>query len=128
MDSVYRRCNYSTKRVPSGLLYKLPYCLGNTWHDWGCCSSATFSTSSPTDCETDPFDPRWSLENAIEAVLSTSVYKQDRKPETAPVQPSSTRYTIPVTDADVAKARVESVPKKTREDSSYCVKVYGKTE
>ncbi len=86
----------------------------------GCCSRATLSTSSPTDSETDPFDPMWSLENAVEALLSTS----GQKPETAPAQPSLRRYTIPVTDADVAKARVESVPKKTREDSSYCVKVW----
>ena len=55
----------------------------------------------------DLFDPGWSLDNAVEALLSG--HKQE---ETAPAQPTSRRYTIPVTDVDVAKARVESVPKK----------------
>ena len=98
------------------------FVLETLGHGWGCCSSATLSTSSRADSETDPIDPRRSLENAVEALLSTSGHKQDQKPETVPAQPSSRRYTIPVTDTDVAKARVESVPKKTREDSSYCVK------
>ena len=104
---------------------ELPFCLGNTWHGWGCCSSATLSTSSRADSKTDPIDPRRSLENAVEALLSTSGHKQDQKPETVPARAAKfKRYTIPVTDTDVAKARVESVPKKTREDSSYCVKVW----
>ncbi len=97
---------------------ELPSCLGNTWHDWGCCSSATHSSCTCADCETDLFDPGWSLDNAVEALLSNAVeallsgHKQE---ETAPAQPTSRRYTIPVTDVDVAKARVESVPKKPRE-------------
>jgi hypothetical protein len=34
------------------------------------------------------------------------------------------RYAIPVTDEEVAKARIESVPKKTREDSEYCIRLW----
>ena len=34
------------------------------------------------------------------------------------------RYAIPVTDEVIAKARIESVPKKTREDSEYCVRLW----
>ena len=34
------------------------------------------------------------------------------------------RYAIPVIDEEVAKARIESVPKKTREDCEYCVRLW----
>ena len=48
----------------------------------------------------------------------------DQKPNSALAQPASGRYAKPVTDDEVTKARYESVPKKTREDSAYCVRLW----
>ena len=40
-------------------------------------------------------------------------------------KPSTFRpFAAPVLDEDVVKARVESVPKKTREDTKYCVNLW----
>ena len=50
--------------------------------------------------------------------------EQDQKPNPALAQPASGRYAKPVTDDEVTKARYESVPKKTRDDSAYCVRLW----
>ena len=52
------------------------------------------------------------------------MFEQDQKPNPALAQPASGRYAKPVTDDEVTKARYESVPKKTRDDSAYCVRLW----
>lgn len=107
-----------------------PSCLGKVWHDWGCCSSASvlssstsMSTAPNNDCnQTDLVEPGWSLDMAIDELLG--MHNQDKKPNTAPAHPTSSRYAIPVTDEAVTRARIESVPRKTRDDSAYCVRLW----
>ena len=40
------------------------------------------------------------------------------------VQVPQNRYAPPTTDEAVTKARADSVPKKTRDDTAYCVKLW----
>ena len=61
-------------------------CLGKVWHDWGCCSTgSTTSTSASTtiasattEPETDLDDPGWGLENVVDELLR--MCEQDQKP------------------------------------------------
>ena len=108
-----------------------PSCLGKVWHDWGCCStgstistSATIASATTTEpsTETDLVDPGWGLENVVDELLR--MCEQDQKPNPALAQPASGRYAKPVTNDEVTKARYESVPKKTRDDSSYCMRLW----
>ena len=67
-------------------------------------------------------DPGWGLENVVDELLR--MCEQDQKPNSALAQPASGKYAKPVTDDEVTKARYKSVPKKTRDDSAYCVRLW----
>ena len=43
-------------------------------------------------------------------------------PAPPPTAPSDLSLHAPVSEEDIVKAQVESVPKETREDTEYCVK------
>ncbi len=122
-----------------------PYCIGTVWHEWGCCSTTRTATSlattllhsnststttrmtdSTSATETDlVHEPGRSLENTTTELLGMCKYEAATAPS-APAQPTS-RFAAPVSDTTVAKARIDSVPKKTREDSAYCVRLWQET-
>ncbi len=67
-------------------------------------------------------EPGRSLENKTTELLGTCKCEAATAPS-APAQPTS-RFAAPVSDTTVAKARIDSVPKKTREDSAYCMRFW----
>ena len=84
-----------------------PFCLGIPWHEWGCCST---------------------LDSLLESEVLTSTSDEDSTllPEEAPTHMCelSSRYAIPTTDEEIKRAHEESVPKATRTDTAYCVRLW----
>ena len=111
-----------------------PFCLGNSWHTWGSCSTVSSTATNASTVET--ITPvmnldcdnlfGWSSECEDPAFLSELNEELMRMSELVepPVQPLHMRYAIPKTDEEVTKARAESVPKKTRDDTAYCVRLW----
>ncbi|XP_064403277.1 zinc finger MYM-type protein 2-like [Halichondria panicea] len=82
------------------------HCLGKEWHGWGCCSTPELESPSL-------------LSSVTEELLRMSNIEEPMH-----VQVPQNRYAPPTTDEAVTKARAESVPKKTRDDTAYCVKLW----
>ena len=111
-----------------------PFCLGNSWHTWGSCSTVSSTATNASTVET--ITPvmnldcdnlfGWSSECEDPAFLSELNEELMRMSELVepPVQPLHMRYAIPKTDEEVTKARAESVPKKTRDDTACCVRLW----
>lgn len=84
-----------------------PFCLGTFWHEWGCCSVDS---------------------TVIDSLLSEALSEDKNStllPEEAPMRMSEhSRYALPKTDEEIKRAREESVPKTTRTDTAYCIRLW----
>lgn len=100
-----------------------PFCLGKQWHAWGCCSSLPASEATTNS---DSFELVDALGRSLEDEDVDPTFLSDllRMCEAVVPDTKAMRYAIPATDEEVAKARIESVPKKTREDTEYCVRLW----
>ena len=97
-------------------LCKNPFCFGETYHGFGTCS-----VTKPDN---------FHLQLPIPAVLSFN--KMDdmsgcgSKGQCAgAVSTATKRFAPPKSKEDIEKARIESIPKKTRQDTAYCVRLWG---
>ena len=100
------------------LLCDLPTCLGVPYHEFGACA--------PTRADyTELFDEMFDS-----LVASDDVFDQGQRTERKPtVSTNSTtkpqqRFAPVVSDSDLVKARQLAIPKCTREDTSYCIRVW----
>ena len=93
-----------------------PFCLGETWHEWGCCSDKVTDFKLPVpDLPTQQILDEvrgCGLENECAGAVSTAKLSLAK------------RFAPPKTEEEIEKARIESIPKKTREDTAYCVRLW----
>ena len=85
-----------------------PFCLGETWHDWGCCSD---KVTVPTQQILDDVRRRGLVNECAGALTSTA-------------KSVAKRFAPPKTEEEIEKARISSIPKRTREDTAYCVRLW----
>lgn len=90
-----------------------PFCLGKLWHEWGCCTLDSTVLDSLLGSE------------------SLTVQDEDSTllPKAAPVRmcelsKEQSRYAFPKTDEEIKRAREEGVPKTTRNDTAYCIRLW----
>ena len=100
-------------RNPSSAFCENPSCLGDKWHEWGCCqrvSSYVGELQESTLVHIDGDGCGYESERAgAPSHASTS---------------SERRFALLKTEAELAKARAQSIPQKTREDTAYCIRVW----
>ena len=105
-----------------------PFCLGKAWHAWGCCSTNTISEPPTKDSVQDNQPFGWSLDDEDPPAFMSELIRlsEDRVRMRKPEEPklAQSRYAIPRSDEEVNKARTESVPKTTKTDTTYCVKLW----
>ena len=103
-----------------------PFCLGKQWPTWGCRSSPPASEATTNSNSVDSLELVDAIGQSLEDEDGDSTFLSDLLRMCKAVEPDTkaVRYAIPVTDEEVIKARIESAPKKTREDSEYCVRLW----
>ena len=93
-----------------------PSCLGIPFHKWGACAPATETTYE------ELLDSIFATLPSIGAMDESTLelHHPDHEPASKPLQ----RFAPALTDSAVVKAREQAIPKRTREDTAYCIRVW----
>ena len=89
-----------------------PFCLGTLWHEWACCSLDSTVLDS---LDTEPLAMKDEDSTLLPEEAPTRMCEHSSKPS---------RYAFPKTDEEIKRAREESVPKTTRTDTAYCIRLW----
>ena len=106
-----------------------PFSLGDVWHEWGACSNFLSNTKTG---EVQPLTPpdQFAFDHFEEELLDgcgLGVYQPLEQPEQPPAtekRVANQRFAPPKTKEEIKRARLESIPKKTRQDTEYCVRLW----
>ena len=100
MDSEKDATTQLTSLTRPGFCEK-PYCLGDTWHNWGCCSNSIV-TSIHDRC----------VQNQCASSVSTAPPSSSSAPPSVCVGATSVRFAKPKTEEEIERARQTAVPKR----------------
>ena len=114
------------KRDPSQFCDN-PSCLGIPWHEWIDSSSKCQLDVGAVENSFDQerFEQQFSFLDDLS--LHPPVPHPDTKPQPNEPHPDTkppSRFATPKTREEIAKSRMESVPKRTRQDTEYCVRLW----
>ena len=103
-----------------------PACLGTYWHEW--LTHCPGSTEASTNLDLSAFDL---LEDFNEDDLYRAIFSEQDVTNLEVASTSGTgkpqqrlNFAPIVSDSDVVKARQESIPKRTREDTAWCYRLW----
>ena len=103
------------------------FCLGEVWHEWGCCSNK----KAADNCHlTLPIPPSSSSSSSLPAQQNTNVHGCGSENyctgalSAATTTTATKRFALPKTEEDLPKAWIESIPKKACKYTSYCVRLW----
>ncbi len=91
-----------------------PSCLGIPYHEWGACAPATKTTYE------ELLDSIFATLASVDAMDESTLELHHPEPAFKRLQ----RFAPALTDSDVVKAREQAIPKRTREDTAYCMRVW----
>ena len=106
-----------------------PFCLSDVYHEWGACSN--FLSNAEVQPLTLPVPPAFDhFEKELVDGCGLGVLERER--EKTEQQPSAEegegvanqRFAPPKSEEEIARARLESIPKKTRQDTEYCIRLW----
>ena len=116
-----------SQRTPSQDLYtvpesfrslcKYPFCFGETYHEFGACSVTkpdNFHLQLPIQLPVLSF-------NKMDDMSGCGLKGQCA----GTVSTATKHFAAPKSKEEIEKARIQSIPKKTREDTAYCVRIWG---
>ena len=90
-----------------------PFCVGDIWHEWGCCSSANeLAAAMDFDHVDDDLMDGCGFDGNVLV------------PANKVGDIAECRFAQPKSEIEIDKAHKESIPKKTSEDTAYCVRLW----
>ena len=101
------------------LVHHNPFCLGHVWHEWGACSYIL--PSANVQPLTFPIPEQFAFNHFEEELLDGCGLGVDHRPREGV---ANQRFAPPKSEEEIDRARLEFVPKKTRQDTEYCVRLW----